>query len=322
MLLCKNPVTENGFTDSCNLCESCRLFEAGSHADFHLIYKELSEFTTDGKGKKTPVDLPIDVIREFLIDRVSASPTLSERKVFVVSEAERLNRYSQNCLLKVLEEPPDYCTVILLCTRLEKLLPTTKSRCQIIRFGPIAEERIVEGLREMGLEQRQAQYWARLARGSMGQACQWGELELAEANLYETKKELIRSLSNLGYTKVEELAEWLLNEGKNLAAAWANLDETTSKADISRRAQKTLIRIIISALHDAMMLNVGGTEKIINFDQMEQMRTISKRFEPEQSAARIGACYKSLHWIESSVNERLVFEQLLLDLANYGKMQV
>ena len=57
MLLCKNPVTENSFTDSCGSCQSCRQFEAGSHPDFHLIYKELREFTTDGKGKKTPVDL-------------------------------------------------------------------------------------------------------------------------------------------------------------------------------------------------------------------------------------------------------------------------
>ncbi|MHC4706887.1 MAG: DNA polymerase III subunit [Planctomycetota bacterium] len=322
MLLCKNPVRENGFTDSCDLCESCRLSEAGSHADFNLVYKELREFTAEGKGKPPPVDLPVDVIREFLIDKVSVRPILSERRVFVVSEAERLNSYSQNCLLKVLEEPPGYCTIILLCTRLEKLLPTTKSRCQIIRFGPIAEERIIEGLKEMGLEQRQAQYWARLARGSMGQACQWAELELAEANLYETKKELIRSLSNCRYSGVEQLAEWLLNEGKNLSATWADLDKTTSKADISRRAQKTLIRIIISALHDAMMLNLGGTEKTINFDQKEQIKTLGERFEPEQSAAKIGACYKTLRWIESSVNERLVFEQLLLDLVNYVKIKV
>ncbi len=68
MLLCKNPVTEGGFTDSCGSCQSCRVFEADSHADFHPVSKELREFTTDGKGKPPPVDLPKDVIREFLID--------------------------------------------------------------------------------------------------------------------------------------------------------------------------------------------------------------------------------------------------------------
>ncbi len=124
---------------------------------------------------------------------------MSERKVFIVSEAERLNRYSQNCLLKVLEEPPDYCTIILLCTRLEKLLPTIKSRCQIIRFGPVAEDRIIERLKQMGIKQEQAQYWAGLAQGSLGQALRWARLELADANLYETKKELIQSLSSYQY---------------------------------------------------------------------------------------------------------------------------
>ena len=154
LLLCKNPVTEKTketeFADSCGSCESCRVFEAGSHPDFNNVYKELREFTENGKNKAPPVDLPIDVIREFLIDKVSARPTLSERKVFVVSEAERLNKHSQNALLKVLEEPPEYCCIILLCTRLEKLLPTTKSRCQIIRFVPVAEDRIIEKLKAAG----------------------------------------------------------------------------------------------------------------------------------------------------------------------------
>ena len=322
MLLCKKPVTENDFADSCGSCDSCRLFQAGSHADFHLIYKELREFTKDGKGKKTPVDLPIDVIREFLIDKVSARPTLSERKVFIVSEAERLNKYSQNCLLKVLEEPPDYCTIILLCTRLEKLLPTTKSRCQIIRFGPISEEKIIEKLREMGIKQKQAQYWARLAQSSLGQACQWAELELADTNLYEIKKELIKSVSSYQYAGAEKLAEWLLKQSKNLAAAWAELNETTSKTDINRRAQKTLVQIVISALHDAMTLNLAGTKGIINFDQKEEIKKLSERFDAEQSAEKIADCYKTLRWIESSVNERLIFEQLLLNLAVSDKMRV
>jgi len=322
MLLCKNPVAENEFIDSCGSCRSCRLFEAGSHADFHHIYKELREFTKDGKDKKTPVKFPIDVVREFVIDKVSNRPTLSQQKVFVLSEGEKLNTESQNALLKVLEEPPGYCTIILLCTRLEKLLPTIKSRCQIIRFGPIAEDRIIEKLKDMGIDQNQTRYWARLAQGSLGAACQWARLELTDANLYETKKELIESLSSYRYAETEELAEWLLGESKRIAGAWANIDKATSKTDINRRAQKTLVRIIISALHDAMKLNLGRTKRIINFDQREHIEKLSDRFDAEQSAEKIADCYKALRWIESSVNERLIFEQLLLNLADSDTMKV
>jgi len=322
LLLCKNPVIENDFADSCGSCQSCRLFEAGSHPDFNHIYKELLEFTKDNKDKKTPVDLAIDVIREFLVEKVSNKPTLSQRKVFVISEAERLNAASQNALLKVLEEPPAYCSIILLCTRLEKLLPTTKSRSQIIRFGPIAEERIIEKLQQMDIEEKQARYFARLAQGSLGTAQQWAELELAEANLYETKKELVKALADYEIADALNLAEKFLDKSKKIAAVWTDLDNTVSKKDINRRAAKTLVRITITALYDAMNLNVTPAKEAINFDQKEQIKKLAGRFDVERAAEKISDCYQVLHWIESSVNEKLIFEKLLLNLADTDKMKV
>ncbi len=343
LLLCESPSIENGFADSCSSCRSCRAFQVDSHPGFNHIYKELLEFTKEGKGKKTPVDLSIDVIREFLIEKVATKPTLSQRKVFVVSEAEKLNAASQNALLKVLEEPPAYCCIILLCTRLERLLPTTKSRCQIIRFGSIDEDRIIEKLKEMGLEKTEAQYFARLSAGSLGTACQWAELELANTNLYQTKKKLINSLGDFEFADAVELAQNILEDSKRIAAVWSGLDKTTSKTDINRRAQKTLIQIIISAFHDAMKLNVasarletpessksppvgisskkeqfltvsGQTE--INFDQKEQVKKLADRFDAEQAAKIIADCYRMLRWVESGVNEKLIFEQMLLNLAS------
>ncbi|MHC4425286.1 MAG: DNA polymerase III subunit, partial [Planctomycetota bacterium] len=322
LLLCKSPIMEDDFADSCGSCRSCELFEAGSNPDFDHIYKELREFTTDGKGKPPPVDLPIDVIREFLIAKVSTRPTLSQRKVFVVSEAEKLNASSQNCLLKVLEEPPEYCCIVLLCTRLEKLLPTTKSRCQTIRFGPVDECRIIEKLKEMGLGEKQARYSARLAQGSFGAACRWAELELADANLYEAKKGLVESLAGYEFADALNLAQEFLAESKKIAAVWTSLDETTSRTDINRRAAKILVRIIISALHDAMRLTVTPAEEAVNFDQEEQIDRLAARFDAEQAAEKISDCYRMLHWIESSVNEKLIFEQLLLSLADSDTMRV
>ncbi len=338
LLLCKGAVKENGFADpssaaaasplplrrvdSCGSCQSCQLLEADSHPDFHKVYKELIQFTKDGKANKTPVDLPIDVIREFLIEKVATRPTLSERKVFVVSEAEKLNTASQNCLLKVLEEPPKYCCIILLCTRLERLLPTTKSRCQIVRFGPVDQGRIIEKLKETGLEENKIQFFARLAQGSIGQACQWANLELADVNLYQTKKMLVTSLVGCKFAGALDLAQKLLDVTKRISAAWSDLDKTTSKTDINRRAQKTLIQIIISVLYDVMKLNVTGDREIINFDQREQVKKLAGCLDPEQAGQRIAHCYRTLRWIDSSVNERLVFEQLLLNLVDSDIMKV
>ena len=141
MLLCEDKQTlsdDPAFMDSCGACHSCQLFEDGGHPDFRPIYKELVQFTKKGKWKKTPVDMPIDVIREFLIDKVANRPTQGQFVVYVMDEAEKVNAASQNALLKILEEPPSYCVIILLCSRLDKMLPTTLSRCQSIRFGQVA----------------------------------------------------------------------------------------------------------------------------------------------------------------------------------------
>jgi DNA polymerase-3 subunit delta' len=319
LLLCKSVILTktNGepFADNCGICESCRLFDAGSHPDFELLYKELIQYTREGKGKTTPLDLPKDVVVEFLIEKVTARPTLSNRKVYVVCESEKLNTASQNALLKVLEEPPEYCCIILLCTRLEKLLATTKSRCQILRFEHIEESKIVEKLKAMGLEPKKSKFFALLAQGSMGLACQWANLELHEADLYRTKREMIQSISKYSLSDALKLAQNFIAESKRIADIWAKLDKDTSIKDIKRRSAKTLVQIVISALDDAMQLNLRKSRQIINFDQERQIKQLAERFSSEQSAEKVQDCYKNLRWIDAAVNEKLIFEHLLLNLA-------
>jgi DNA polymerase-3 subunit delta' len=205
---------------------------------------------------------------------------------------------------------------------MEKLLPTIKSRCQTISFGPIDEERIIEKLKEIGLEQKKARYFARLSEGRLGAAMRWAQLELADANLYQTKKELVSSLCDCRYSDALEQAQWLIDKSKEIVDAWTQLDKTTSKTDINRRASQTLIRIIISALGDAMQLNITPEKDLTNFDQKEQIKKLANRFGPEQAAERIAECFRTLRWVEASVNEKLIFEQLLLNLSISGKIKV
>ena len=318
LLLCRNPaVEEDGgeWVDSCGTCESCRAVEGNSHPDFNVVYKELLEFTKDGKNKKPPVEMPIDVIREFLLEKVSTRPTLSERKVFIVSEAEKLNRWSQNCLLKVLEEPPEYCCIILLCTRLDRLLTTTRSRCQIVRFGPIDEDLILDKLLEAGIGRDQGLYFARLSQGSLGLACRWGELESAHAGLYAIKRDVVDSVVGLEYAEIPELAASFVDKSKAIATAWGEVEKGTSKKDIGRIAAKSVVRMVISVLYDAMTLDVKPENGTINFDQKKRIEELAGRSVAEELAGKISDCYEILRWIESGVNEKLVFEQLLFNLA-------
>lgn len=324
LLLCRNPQTKQGksgpFADNCGSCESCTLLEANSHPDYAHVYKELREYTRDGKDKKTPIDLPIDVIREFLIEQVAIRPAFSRRKVFVVSEAEKLNANSQNALLKVLEEPPHYCTIILLCTRLEQLLPTTKSRCQIIRFGPVDDDRIVSQLIGMGLGSKEAAFLARLAQGSLGLACQWARLEIDGAGLFEIKRGVVTSLADYQMADALGLAERILENAKQIATGWADLDKATSKSDLTRRATKTLIQIVISALRDVTIAHLAADRPLINSDQPEQIAKLARRLDPEQAMEAVSDGYEMLRWLEDNVNERLIFERLLLRLARAAIM--
>jgi DNA polymerase-3 subunit delta' len=324
LLLCRDPrrgkSKSKPFADSCGSCESCRLLEADAHPDYAHIYKELLEYTEDNKDKKTPTELSIHVIREFLIGQVSSRPALSSRKVFVVSEAEKLNIESQNALLKVLEEPPGYCTIILLCTRLEKLLPTIKSRCQIIRFGPITEDRMVAHLREMGQGPEEAVFLARLAQGSLGLACQWARLELDGAGLFALKRELLASWARGRLTDTPELIDKLQERTRQLAASWAEFDKTTSKSDLTRRAQKTLLQILVAALRDVTILHLAADRPLVNADQADQIAALARRFEAEQAIAGVTEGYEMLRWIEANVSERLIFERFLLRLARVAIM--
>jgi len=322
MLLCDDrgeEKTKDGvFYDSCGKCRSCTVFEGDGHPDFKVIYKELIKFTRDGKGRTTPVDLPINVIREFLIEKAASRPMMNQRTVYVVRQAERLNNTSQNALLKVLEEPASHCFIILLSSKLEKMLPTTRSRCQVIRFGPVDKETITAKLIETGTAGKEAAYWAGFSNGSIGSAMAWAGLEMEEESCYEIKKELIKKLADHRLADSVDLAEWIGGKAKQISQACFNRDKSVSRTEINRWAQKGLIEMMTAAFSDVMKLNIGDSERIVNSDQMARIKALAGKYTAEAAAECVAKGYENMLWVDRSVNEKLVFEELLLNYANSG----
>jgi DNA polymerase-3 subunit delta' len=117
-----------------------------AHPDFHVVVKELTPYVADvqARGRKQ-ASIPVQVVREFLIEPAALSATLPAapgalaRKVFVLDEAEMLNPNGQNALLKTLEEPAEGTVIILITSEETGLLPTVRSRCQRVGFGPLDE---------------------------------------------------------------------------------------------------------------------------------------------------------------------------------------
>lgn len=324
VLLCNDRTEEQTdigrFFDSCGKCDSCTAFDNATHPDYNHIRKELVQFTKKGKGKKPPVDMPIDVIREFLIDRAPVRPMMSEFTVFIIRQAERLNPNSQNALLKVLEEPPAHCFIILLSCQPEKLLPTTRSRCQLLRFGPIDHDRIVTVLTDMGIDKTQAAYWAGFSAGSMGTAIEWAQLQPKDQTCYDIKKRLITDLANLELPEAIAFADRLVKSAKGITAAWSAQEPATSKTDITRRVQKGLLQMIIAAFSDVIKLHIAAKAILVNADQVPEVKILAKRFTAEQAAEKIAKTSENAQWVDRSVNEKLIFEELLLNYAGCGIM--
>lgn len=85
-------------------------------------------------------DIVIEQIRKEIIDDVYIAPAASERKVYIIDEAESLNIAAQNALLKTLEEPPKYVVIILIAQNVNGFLNTILSRVNKIAFNNIPKD--------------------------------------------------------------------------------------------------------------------------------------------------------------------------------------
>lgn len=97
----------------------------------------ISEFDTieiepELNEKNSRGEIGVKVVRE-MIRQINLTPGHGSGKLAIIKEADRLGPEAANTLLKTLEEPPKTATIILLSSDL-KLLPTIRSRCQVVRF--------------------------------------------------------------------------------------------------------------------------------------------------------------------------------------------
>ncbi len=133
-LLCQQP--RPGLV-ACNSCASCVQAEAGSHPDIDVVQKPVDRASIPIEAFVGDAD---HRMREGLCWRVKLRPALGARKAAIILDADTMLDEAANCLLKTLEEPPDGAVIILVGEALERQLPTIRSRCQIIRFKPLAPE--------------------------------------------------------------------------------------------------------------------------------------------------------------------------------------
>lgn len=155
--LAKALLCEAGLDQGCGHCQSCLKFETQNHPDY-------LEVEPDGKSVKVE---QIEALQSF----VMVKPYSGDRKVVVVDEAQTMTPSAQNRLLKLIEEPPSYATLIFVTAQADALLPTILSRCQIVSFSRLKPEVIESWLiRAHGVEAGTARIASNFADGSMSRA--------------------------------------------------------------------------------------------------------------------------------------------------------
>lgn len=145
-------------------------------------------------------------------------PINSKYKTLIVNDAHRLTEEAQNSFLKILEEPNSTSVIILVTHQLKKILPTLRSRSQIVNFSLVGEQEIREWLKENGFISTTKAIALSLGRPGIA----W---ELArnrkKAKNWEEKAKELETLAEKNINDKLELAEKM---AKNVAEAVQILD--------------------------------------------------------------------------------------------------
>jgi DNA polymerase-3 subunit delta' len=185
-LLCQAPVAD----DACGVCAQCTRVAAGTHPDVHVITRE-----------EERRDVRIEQVRE-LTRWLTLQPLMAARKVGLLDDAHCLNEHGQNALLKTLEEPPGASTLVLIASSAALLLPTVRSRCQVVRLDPLPPDAVARVLEARGVPAERRGTLAALAEGSPGRA-----LALAGAEQMRARERVLEALPRLRDLPAHEVSK-------------------------------------------------------------------------------------------------------------------
>ena len=170
-------------------CKSCIEFDSDNNPDFQLIEPN------EGKVK-------IEQIRE-MQRKVAEKPIISNKKVYIIENSDTMTTEAQNCLLKILEEPPEYITIILICSNEDNLLSTIKSRCTRMHFEPIDTEKIKKYLKQNYPDQEISDNIINLSQGSIGKAIKLNE----NKSIYENIEKILLSMQKSDLIEIIQMSE-------------------------------------------------------------------------------------------------------------------
>lgn len=154
----------------CNKCKSCIEFDTNNNPDFVLI-------EPDGANIK------IEQIRK-MQKKIWEAPIISQKKVYIIDNADLMTKEAQNCILKTLEEPPEFVTIILIGSKEDSFLSTIKSRCSIIKFQNISDDQIKQYIKNT-YEIDVSENIIQISQGSIGKSEKYKDKQELYDNIFQ-----------------------------------------------------------------------------------------------------------------------------------------
>ena len=291
-LLCRQPPQPG---TPCGACVACRKVARGVHPDVQTFSLASQAAASSTKGAKNTT-LTIDTVRE--ISATSALRPMEGRwRVVLVDDAEMLQDVAQEAFLKTLEEPPSFLVLILLCNDAELLLPTIRSRCQLIELRPVPRGTIRAGLIELGCEEELARTLSGMAAGAPG----WAIAAWRNPALFEERR-----------AAVAKALDWIRGSGYDRLVTAVRLGDGFSKRREETFAELTTL---LGVWRDVLLLRTRQHEYLTVIEAQGTAAEIMSRVDalPIQDIHRavcsVRACISDL---ESNVRPRLAMEAMVL----------
>jgi DNA polymerase III subunit delta' len=289
---CLQPIETDGLPDYCGICSNCRRISESQDLESRCAEAvEAREALRDTDKREArifvqthpdvlivPPDPPqlmikVDQVRH-VINTAHYRPGEGRRRVFIFTDAAFMKE-AANALLKILEEPPDYTTLILASKNPGDLLPTIRSRCVIFTLASLSAKEIEQDLAKYRPEwnARQRELVARLSGGAVGRA---RSLDLAE--YMESRKDAL-GLLHVATGSGDHSILFRITENYRAGA------EGKEKTD-------QLIGAMYALLEDLMAIASGASELVRNNDIAAELKSLAQAVDfswLSQAAQQLGA---------------------------------
>lgn len=271
-ILCKN---KNG----CQ-CESCVLFEKGTNPDFCNI-------TRDGNS------IGVAEIRKIQSMAV-VPPIYSDKKVFLINDAESLTKEAQNALLKILEEPQSYVVIILITNNINMLLDTIISRAVRYNFSKNTKEDIKKYLElKYGNEISNVDFLVSLSDGKIGNLIKL----INDEDINNIRDTVFNYVLNIKSMKISEVMD-----------AIEFCTQNKDKIEI-------ILSIMMMFFRDLLILKTTRDyELLTNTDKRDILVHRANEFLVKELLRNIDIINRNINYVKRNVNFGLLLEVMFIEL--------